>query len=505
MKPTKNNRVFKKKSQYKKKSQCKKKSQNTNNSKYTKKARKQNNKKYGSGQFKRVPESERFNAKEAMRPIVEDDFKEGGIMHINTLLQDVIVLDKDKDKTATTLFLRIVDPKQQAIDFLNTLSEKVQISSCINETKEGANNIVCPVHGDFYTENPTLSLRVSIDKYSASILEISYLEELKILSQLSKHEITPEIYFGGLCVTTTEDTENKRSLAPEYHFYSIMERFHSELFDIFEYVYQYYKENRPLYDKCIKYIHKHVSLLIENFAVYSGMNCDCRSTNMVVNALEKKDTLDIPIEITKIRMIDIDKTYYMSNDELLELFQKCEYMHKFFTGSIVTREQVIQISKDAMNYIFWLEIGSSGLHVDRYILEYLNRGNNKLFFLFLFLKTKPFFRPIYNILNKPKHNINIHFLFTFPDYIMYIIKMYNSRNFTYSDDINTKMMIEDVDRKLERERQIKLERERERESAHHSKRERESAQHSKRERILESASIKEETQKKKQLLRSDSV
>jgi hypothetical protein len=81
--------------------------------------------------------------------------------------------------------------------------------------------------------------------------------------------------------------------------------------------------------------------------------------------------------------------------------------------------------------------------------------------------------------------------------------MYNSRNFTYSDDINTKMMIDDVDRKLERERQIKLERERE--SAQHSKRERESAQHSKRERILESASIKEETQKKKQLLRSDSV
>ena len=136
------------------------------------------------------------------------------------------------------------------------------------------------------------------------------------------------------------------------------------------------------------------------------MNCDCRSTNFVVNSSKNGEGQVI---VTKMRMIDIDQTYYLSIKKLAELFQTdyiVQYIVKYVDGDVHTFAKTF--ANFAMKYLFWLEICLSGFTVAEQdlmeLFQYMESESNKYYkilFLFLFLNTVSCYKAI-NVIYKIK-------------------------------------------------------------------------------------------------------
>jgi hypothetical protein len=436
---------------------------NKKNRKINRKTKQTRNKriKYGAGDFRRRSE---FNADEAMRPLIHmkigdniySDFEKGGLMSMESLITNVAVLDISKE------FIKLIEKekirenqpekiiKATGKCMLETLGNHLQIGKCIrigpntpdnSRYRMGANNIVCIIEGDF-TDRPLFALRVCMNRFPIDYISITYLEELKIFAALSQHKITPEVYYGGLCLTNYEysaPSDSAPSAPQEYHFYSLTEAFEMELFKLYNDAIDSGDSQHILDITRVT-----VNDLIDRFSHW-GMNCDCRSTNFVVNSSKNGEGQVI---VTKMRMIDIDQTYYLSIKKLAELFQT-DYIVKYVDGDVHTFAKTF--ANFAMKYLFWLEICLSGFTVAEQdlmeLFQYMESESNKYYkilFLFLFLNTVSCYKAI-NVIYK----IKPHPSFLFGDYAFSIIESKiqeieetRTRTFSVNPESNKKIIEE---------------------------------------------------------------
>ena len=418
--------------------------------------------KYGAGDFRRRSEFSADNAKEAMRALTAADFQKGGLLSMESLIDNVAVLDireKFDEKFAKLLEkelkkkrkireedIREEDIREEKIRdqqisikvtgecMLETLCNHLQIGTCIrigpntnSRYRMGANNIVCIIEGDF-TGKPKLALRVCMNRFPIDYISKTYLQELKIFVKLSQDEITPEVYYGGLCLTNNEDPASQ-----QYHFYSLTEAFEKELFELYQ------DEVRVgLGQRILDITRDTVNDLIDKFSEY-GMNCDCRSTNFVVNSSKNGEGQVI---VTKMRMIDIDQSYFLSIGKLNQLF-KTVYIRQYVDGDVET------FASFAMKYLFWLEINLSGFNVaHEYLMELFHHMESnpsyKILFLFLFLNTMQFYKGIHVIY---KIDPDQDHSFLFGDYAFSIIKskikeIDKTHIFTINEESNKKIIEE---------------------------------------------------------------
>jgi hypothetical protein len=352
-------------------------------------------KKYGAGDFRRRAE---FTAIEAMRPLTIADFTKGMIMHKQRIISDVLVLEDpvyDTETTETqtdTLSIKLPTINLLTYEyFRDQLLKKLSLTLIEESTdsRKGQFNGVYIVKGDFDSDKK-YALRISKNKFKfkpiygekpegETFIE-DYLEELELFAKLSQKEITPNVYYGGLFLTKGQQREQRDN--NYYHFYSITEAFDNEIF-------AFIKTVHPNVSKLLEYLigeNGKVINLIDKFSKY-GINCDCRSTNIVANK-----------GITHLRMIDIDTKYYIEFDDLMELFEDDDYSYlPVFKDSDEDKEKIVMaISGDVMKYIFMLELISCGIE-DNYLITKIKEiltPRNKCIFLFLFLKSFKFVRGI---------------------------------------------------------------------------------------------------------------
>ena len=358
---------------------------------------------------------------------------------------------------------------------LETLGNHLQIGTCTrigpntnSRYRMGANNIVCIIEGDF-TGEPKLALRVCMNRFTIDYISQTYWQELKMFATLSQHGITPEVYYGGLCLTNYERERASqptksgiKSEPQQYHFYSLTEAFEKELFELYQ-----DEVSVGLGHRILDITHVTVNDLIDRFSYY-GMNCDCRSTNFVVNSSKNGEG---EVIVTKMRMIDIDLSYFLSIKKLTELFQtvyivqyvdqlfKTVYIRQYVDGDVEKFAKFAKfaklISSFAMKYLFWLEIYLSGFNVaHKYLMELFNHMESnpsyKILFLFLFLNTMQFYKAIhviYKIHQDQDQDQDPSFLFG--DYAFSIIQRRiqeidedKTHRFTINEESNKKIIEE---------------------------------------------------------------
>lgn len=309
-------------------------------------------------------------------------------MTFEFLKKHTFLLDEDKENdegkndeirvSMQSKSLSIINPeklhtsKNELLNNLlnNIISIKMQ-SSCINQQFfSGTNNVVCKVkHSD-----SMYAVRISKHRFNQEEIEKTYLEEIKILVLLSKDQVTPYVYEIGLCCTKSEHKINKET----FHVYSIMESFDMDLHDYFR---LYISLSVP--PMTLDKIMKDVNDIIEKFSKI-GLNADMRATNILCNVNNNI--------LKKLKCIDIDSSFFLKKGSLQEI---CSKISKFWDKEEVlhfSEQQERNVFSKAMEYIFWLEIYSSGLKlvpIKQYIkLKLVNDKTTRLFFSLLLISSK---------------------------------------------------------------------------------------------------------------------
>jgi len=316
----------------------------------------------------------------------------------NILLLDIEVSNVHLTNHSNTLSIinpeNIKDTKNELLeDLLNRIIFIRLQGRCAGEKQffSGTKNVVCKVKHS----NPRsiYAVRISKERYNEEEIKKSYMEEVKLLVQLSKDKITPYIYDIGLCCTINENKTNSET----FHVYTIMESLDMDLHEYFKLI-----KNVSFSPVSFEKIIERVNHCIAKFSKV-GLNADMRATNILCN-------VDNHI-LRELKCIDIDHSFFLRKGSLCEI---CKKLSAFWKREEITQlsvRQEIDMFAKAMEYIFWLEIYCSGLRLVqiREYIEFQILGNRKikLFLSVLFLSRKfglGFLSAIQNIFRKQGSN-----------------------------------------------------------------------------------------------------